>query len=57
MGVVVIKVIQAIQATPHKITAVKTTVESFVCCGQAGLVDDIPSPRNKKGFSGRSEHL
>lgn len=57
MGVVIVKVIQAIQAIPHKITAVKTTVESFVCCGRTGLVDDVPSSRNRKGFSRRSGHL
>lgn len=56
MGVVIVKVIQAIQATPHKITAVKTTVESFVCHGRMGLVDDVPSPMNRKGIS-RSGHL
>lgn len=57
MGVVIVKVIQAIQATPRKITAVKTTVESFVCCGHTELVDDVSSPRNRKGFSRRSGHL
>lgn len=49
MGIVTVKVIQAIQATPHKIIAVKTTFESFVCHGHVGLVDDVP--RNRKGFS------
>lgn len=57
MGVVIIKAIQAIQVTPRKITAVKTTLESFHWCGCIGLVADVPSPRNRKGFSGRSGNL
>lgn len=57
MGVVIGKVIQATPITPCKITAVETTAESFVCCGGMGLVNDVPNPKNRKGFSRRSGHL